>query len=551
MSQAGKANKPGAQARAGSELVAGRVAAASRRFAALRTLGMQSHLSEVQRALKDSIDALAIHEAEVPFALAFVLDSQDRAHLVSAYGVEHAGEGLAVRIATAEWLCPPQSPAILDVSDLPGLIAFSEVSGGAPRAHVARIASASQPAPFGLLVLGLDPEQQSETDYLTFIELVAERIGRSARLASEREARTRAVGLLDALPALISVTRGPGHVYEFVNRAYAEATGLERSTIGKTFRQAHPEEQLRSLSPHRDRAFAGEPVELIETPLVSGGPDADPSYFNILYQPLLGLTGEVEGVLSFALDVTEQVTARKRVEALAEELGQATRFKDELLALVSHELRTPLTIALGSLDLLHRRLDSLPPAEAASLVDDALQNARRLERLVANMLALSRAELVGVDDLTPVLLQRMLPRTVAEIARDLRFDPARIQLHLSEVAPVMGNPVYIEQIVANLISNAFKYGEPGRPVDLDIAETSDGMVTLSVESGGEPMDTSDVEALFAPFVRAAGTGESTSGLGLGLAVCRRLAHAQGGDIAAEPAAGGGLRVTLRLPAALE
>ena len=113
-------------------------AASARRFAALRSLGRQDHLGEVQRALQASITALEEHEREIPFALALLLDASGNAHLVASYGVDLATIPRGpFTVAERPWLHVRNDRSVVE---LPGVsVAFSSGLEGTPRAFVARM----------------------------------------------------------------------------------------------------------------------------------------------------------------------------------------------------------------------------------------------------------------------------------------------------------------------------------------------------------------------------------------------------------------------------
>jgi len=106
------------------------------------------------------------------------------------------------------------------------------------------------------------------------------------------------------------------------------------------------------------------------------------------------------------------------------------------------------------------------------------------------------------------------------------------------------NEVHVEQIMKNLLSNADKYAAPGTPVRI-IARVETDEVIVSVEDAGAGVDADELQAVFDPFFRSTRTSHR-AGLGIGLAVCRRLAEAMGGRVWAERGAGGGARFSFSL-----
>jgi signal transduction histidine kinase len=244
-----------------------------------------------------------------------------------------------------------------------------------------------------------------------------------------------------------------------------------------------------------------------------------------------------------------QYEVRNQLEELEEagrELRAANARKDELLALVSHELRTPLTLMTGSAELLLRRGEDLARADRDELLGSMLDNGERLRRVIENMLVLAKAETVADVIVEPVLVQRLVPPLLQALAplqgcRDLRSDIPEA------LPPALANELFLEQIIHNLVRNSEKYAAPGQPVELSAA-AEDAAVVVSVADRGRVFEQQQVDQMFESFYRDPETSARVSGLGLGLPVCRRLAEVQGGSIAAAPREGGGIVVSLRLPA---
>jgi len=112
----------------------------------------------------------------------------------------------------------------------------------------------------------------------------------------------------------------------------------------------------------------------------------------------------------------------------------------------------------------------------------------------------------------------------------------------------MGNVVFFEQIIENVVRNAEKYSAEHQTVEL-VASCDGPDVSISISDRGRQFDQSHVEAMFETFYRDPETATRVAGLGLGLPVCRRLAEVQGGSVRASARAGGGITVTLTLPVA--
>lgn len=211
--------------------------------------------------------------------------------------------------------------------------------------------------------------------------------------------------------------------------------------------------------------------------------------------------------------------------------------KDEFMALVSHELRTPLTTILGNADTLLRHGRSLAPDDVEVAYRDILADAERLHRIVENMLTLSRLETSQDVPLEPVLLNRLVATAVADHRqqfplRNLTFTQP------DEPCVVAAVPAFVSQVVGNLLSNAEKYGPAAATITV-ILDRQPADAVLRVCDAGKGLNAVEAARVFDLFFRSDETSDRAAGLGLGLAVCKRLIELQGGAIwYATPDAGG-------------
>ncbi len=220
--------------------------------------------------------------------------------------------------------------------------------------------------------------------------------------------------------------------------------------------------------------------------------------------------------------------------------------RDELLAVVSHELRTPLTPIVGFAEAMIDRHRDLPDDLRTGL-EAIHRNGRHLTGLIDNVLLLSRFR---ADDATPRSARfevGELVRRTAEVGDGADDGSITVELDIEPDCIVMADPVHVGQIMTNLLDNARKYGRP--PVSVRV-HRADTFVQVEVVDSGDGVPRWFVPHLFDPFVQpSSGDGRVDVGLGIGLAVCRTLAVANGGDLAYEPPDGGGARFVLELPTA--
>jgi two-component system, OmpR family, sensor histidine kinase KdpD len=243
-------------------------------------------------------------------------------------------------------------------------------------------------------------------------------------------------------------------------------------------------------------------------------------------------------LLGVAID-REQL-AREALEA--EALRRSDAAKTAVLRAVSHDLRSPLMAILTSASALAREDLELDRGDERELVATILGEARRLDRLIGNLLDLSRLEagaappqpeVWAVDDLVALALRET-------------GDPGRrIEVDLPEESPtVQADGQQIERVLANLFENALKYSPDGEPVHVQVVRTAN-RVLVRVIDRGPGVASADRERIFEPFQRSAG---DSSGAGLGLAIARGFAEANGGRVWAESRPGQGATFVLALPA---
>jgi two-component system sensor histidine kinase KdpD len=256
---------------------------------------------------------------------------------------------------------------------------------------------------------------------------------------------------------------------------------------------------------------------------------------------------------------TEQLAAeRERLAGEANRLQVLERVDEQRAALlrsVSHDLRTPLaTIRAVATDLRDGtgHYDADTEHELLATVCD---EAERLDRLVANLLSMSRVE-AGV--LRPERQAVDLAELVGDRLRRLQrlFANCRVQVEMPADLPLVdGDYTLLDQLVTNLVENAARYAPPASTVRVSAAaaasasavEGGGGMVVLRVADEGIGVSDYERERIFEPFRR----GEGSTSSGVGLAICKAIAEAHGGSISVARTAGGGATFTVRLPARAE
>ncbi|MDQ8045715.1 MAG: ATP-binding protein, partial [Patulibacter sp.] len=238
-------------------------------------------------------------------------------------------------------------------------------------------------------------------------------------------------------------------------------------------------------------------------------------------------------------------TARLAEEAAnARTLEQADAVRTALLASVGHDLRTPLAGIKAAVSSLRQTDITWSPEDEAELLATVEESADRLDVLVRDLLDMTRLQTGAVE---PKLRAVWLDEVIAPALVDV---PAEIEVRREvpeTLPPVLADPVLLERILANLISNAVRYGGAAGPITVR-AEILRGACELRVIDRGPGVPEAERESMFAPFQRL-GDRDATAGIGLGLAVARGFAAALHATLEADATPGGGLTMLLRLPVA--
>ncbi|KYF75959.1 sensor protein KdpD [Sorangium cellulosum] len=387
------------------------------------------------------------------------------------------------------------------------------------------------------------------------------RIRRQAESAGEREQRTAA---LYAMSRELAVLRGIDKLSVAAARHVrdvfaADAVVLRPGPEGRLAVCGGTAEDL--VATEQERAVAE--WAYAHGKAAGAGTDTLPSA-GAMHLPLQGSSGPI-GVLSVRprtpslldlsrrelLDAFATQTAlalerallarqaqRDRLHAQAEELRNA------LLSSVSHDLRTPLATITGAAGALLDEGEALDPAARRDLMQTVLEEAQRLERLVRNLLDMTRLEsgaLAVKKEWLP--LEEVVGAALNRVEEHLEGREVSIDLgRATGLVPMDG--VLIEQVLINLLENALKYSPAGSPIAIrGFIEGSAAM--LEIKDRGQGIAPGEEEVIFEKFYRGRGNGRQ--GLGLGLTICRGVVAAHGGRITAENRPDGGAMFRVTLP----
>lgn len=265
--------------------------------------------------------------------------------------------------------------------------------------------------------------------------------------------------------------------------------------------------------------------------------------------PTEGLNADQRSFLEAFARQASFAFERARLSRHAREAALRARteeLRNALLSAVSHDLRTPLAAITGAATSL--RDDSALPAPARrDLLESICEEAERLERLVANLLDMTRLEAGGVSPKREwVPLEEIIGAALTRLEAKLAERTVTTTIH--EQVPLLSvDPVLMQQLFVNLLENAAKYSPPGSTLEIE-ASVAESDVLIEVRDHGPGLG-GDTERVFEKFFRGTHTG--IAGVGLGLPICRGIVEAHGGTLTADNRTGGGAVFRIRLPRSAE
>jgi len=267
--------------------------------------------------------------------------------------------------------------------------------------------------------------------------------------------------------------------------------------------------------------------------------------------PLLDEDGNLIGYRGSDRDITERIHVESRLLSAKSAAEASNRAKSTFLANMSHELRTPINGTLGSLELL--LMDDLAPSQI-HLVETASESSRHLLELIDQLLQYSQLETHELE----VNLQSFDPRAlVARVDKAMRSGAVNKGLRLETAcdpklpAYLLGDQGHIASVVEHLIGSAIKFTHRGNvrlEADYQAKSNGPGILHLHVLDTGIGIPDSGIDKLFEEFTQLSDSpSRRYGGTGLGLALCRRLAHGMGGTIGADRRLSGGTIFWVSIP----
>ncbi len=354
--------------------------------------------------------------------------------------------------------------------------------------------------------------------------VVSELAARSRRRTVEAEQRQREAALLADISTHLLQGRAVRDELGQIEQRSAEVLGLSGMRID--IERPSPGEPSSSSFP-------------LETAGRNGGHISTPAGEEPTLATRRRFLPALASLLAVAVD--RERLAGQALEA--EALRRSDAIKTALLRAVSHDLRSPLTAISTAVSGLRNESLDLDRADRDELLETIALESTRLERLVANLLDLSRLQAGAADPIKELwTVDQLIAQALDEVP-----DADRIETAIPDDVPVvLVDAIQIERALVNLLENALKFSPPASTVAVRVTSTRRDVVIRIVDQGaGLPDD--ELERIFEPFHRV---GAAVLGAGLGLAIARGFAEANAGRVWAESVPGQGTSFALALPVAL-
>ncbi len=532
---------------------------AERRSNLLHTLVTATSLADDLNSLFEcAIQVLQDKPLDIPFAAVVEFDARSEQPTVRRQtGVEGSG---------VEWLQAVVAPRPVagGVVSLPQPVSVTVPEfAGSPieHAYVAPF-QASDSASETFVVLGVSSRLSLDQAYARFLEQVIALLNAAKARVEETTRRTTVEverrNLLLQAPMAAALLVGPEHRFELANPMCCRMLGRP-DLVGKTFREAFPEangEQPSSLLQLLDRVYrTGEPfaVEEFHFPLDRGRGQLEECFFKFNLEPLRE-RGQVYGMMAVALEVTEQVQSRQRLEKAHEErerllidVEKASRAKDEFLAMLGHELRNPLSPIVTALELMRLKAGGTTTKEQ----DVIRRQTNHLIRLVDDLLDVAKIARGKVELRREIVdLHDVVVKAAETVSDLLERRQHRLTIDVERGLVCNGDPVRLAQVVGNVLANSARYTDPGGLISVAGYQERDQLV-LQVKDNGVGISPEMLPWVFKLFEQGKrSTERAEGGLGIGLALVKNLVSLHGGDVSAQSEGKGkGSEFTIRLPRA--
>jgi len=274
--------------------------------------------------------------------------------------------------------------------------------------------------------------------------------------------------------------------------------------------------------------------------------NGNPIYWNIIFEPVFKVNGEIEEILILLIDVTDEIKSNNVME-------KTLRLQEEFIANISHELKTPLSVISSAVQLfsLYCERGSLDNNRNSIVkyIDSIKQNSNRLSKLINNIVDSSKIEAGFFElNLSNNNIVQVVEELVMSVTNFTESKGLNIIFDTNIEEKIMAcDPEKIDRILLNLISNAIKFSNVGDEIIVAINDMNE-FVEISVKDSGIGIETKHLDMIFDRFKQVDKTlSRNAEGTGIGLSLVKSIAELHGGNICVESELGKGSKFTVKLP----
>jgi signal transduction histidine kinase len=540
---------------------------AKRRLNTLKSLAEVAPLAQtVEQVSALSCQAIDQNEWDIPFGLIYLLEEgSSRARLTGkTRSLSTEGTPLVIELAMSQEPLPFAMKEVMKVKSQQVITynlghSRNHLQEGAFQIAILPLFKTGTEQTIGFFIAAISRQLEYNSDYENFQELIAGQLATALthvyNLQQTDRQREQLHSLFMQAPAPIVILHGELFVFELVNPAYQQIFP-GRDLLGKPLLEALPEVSGTVITDILQQVYqTGKTFVAQELPLMLArhhGAPLEQIYWTFIYQARRDQQGNIDGVLVFAHEVTDQVLARRRVEESARQVAESNqklalaneqlqRINNDLDTFVytaSHDLKAPILNIEGLLKALDRQISKQGiQNDSIEQIYGLLHHAvNRFKATIADLTEVARIGKENFEDVTSIDVALI----VEEVLQDLepQREEARAQVTQHLACPfVLFSRKNLKSILYNLLSNAFKFRSTDRDLKVSISCCIEGeYYLLTVKDNGLGMDMRQEEKIFALFQRLHAHVEGT---GIGLYIVKKILENAGGSIEVESQVGVG------------
>lgn len=327
------------------------------------------------------------------------------------------------------------------------------------------------------------------------------------------------------------------------NKKIADILGAQFSGLFASEVENQAREPLQVLMTNR---------EIVSEQIYKTEIDGLTQHWQISAHPLTTEQSAFSGYRGVGRDVTKQIKHDQEIQKAKEEAEKANASKSQFLAVISHELRTPINAIVGFSEVLNTaQSETLPLASQHEYLTTILESARHLQGLINDILDATRIERGSFQMADQEIDAAELVETAVRICRS-HATKSKITLiaHVVDDVSIIGDLTRLKQVILNLITNAIKFSPAYGIVNIDMQRGPLSSLLISIRDAGIGIKPEDVERVFEPFAQGdEGLTRQYGGMGLGLAIARKIARLHGGEVTLNGEQGIGTEAIITMPKA--